>query len=223
MPQRPQTTTGTYCVAKRAIDVTMAAALLCVTAPLLAYAAWRIKLVDGGPILYRGTRIGRGGAPFEMFKLRTMVVGAASLGGPSTADDDPRLTRCGRTLRRWKLDELPQLWNVVRGDMSIVGPRPQVESDVARYSAKERQLLELRPGITDWASIRFRHEGAILAGENDPDEAYDRLIRNEKIELGLRYLSEATLLTDLRILCQTARCLVSDNRSRCPRPDPERR
>jgi len=199
-----------YPLAKRIFDCTVAAGLLSVLSPLLAYVAWRVRREDGGPALYRGDRIGRHGARFRMFKFRTMVVNAANLGGPSTAEDDPRLTEWGRTLRRWKLDELPQLGNVLLGDMSLVGPRPQVEPEVLGYTDNERRLLDVRPGITDWASIRFRDEGAILAGHGDPDEAYNRLIRPKKIELGLRYVDEAGFSTDLGILGRTLSCLIHD-------------
>ncbi|WP_433290657.1 sugar transferase [Actinoplanes sp. CA-030573] len=195
-------TTG-YDRAKRILDVTVAAAVLMAGAPVAAFCAWRIKREDGGPILYRGERVGLGGRPFKMLKFRSMVVDAARLGGPSTADDDPRLTLTGRMLRRWKLDELPQFLNVLGGSMSLVGPRPQVPSDVARYTERERRLLEVKPGITDWASIVFRDEGGILAGHGDPDLAYDLLIRPRKIELGLAYVADHRLRVDLEILVLT--------------------
>lgn len=201
-----------YRTAKRLLDVIAAAGVLTVGSPLFAYAALRIKLEDRGPVFYRGIRIGRDGMPFAMLKFRSMVIDADRLGGPSTADDDPRLTRIGRLLRRSKLDELPQFINVLRGQMSLVGPRPQVAQDVERYTPVERELLSVPPGITDWASIRFRNEGEILAGHDDPDLAYDRLIRPEKIELGLRYVRQRTLRTDLRILWLTGRAIVQPDR-----------
>ncbi|MET0418432.1 MAG: sugar transferase [Actinoplanes sp.] len=201
-----------YEMTKRALDVAVAAAVLVVGAPLAAYAGWRIKREDGGPLLYRGERIGRGGRPFAMLKFRSMVVNAAALGGPSTADDDTRLTQTGRMLRRYKLDELPQFVNVLVGEMSLVGPRPQVASDVRRYDERERQLLTVRPGITDWASIVFRDEGAILAGHDDPDRAYDELIRPYKIELGLAYVRDRCLRTDLEILVLTALAVLGVRR-----------
>ncbi|WP_229072813.1 GNAT family N-acetyltransferase [Actinoplanes sp. DH11] len=200
--------TAGYDAVKRAMDIAVAAAVLAATSPVALAAAWRIKREDGGPILYRGTRIGRYGRPFAMLKFRSMVVDAARLGGPSTADDDPRLTATGRFLRRWKLDELPQMVNVLVGDMSLVGPRPQVPSDVRRYTADEMRLLDVRPGVTDWASIVFHDEGAILAGHADVDRAYDELIRPGKIALGLAYVENRGLGTDLRILALTALTLV---------------
>ena len=197
-----------YELAKRLIDVAVAALVLLLSAPVAACVALLIKLEDGGPVLYKGLRIGRGGRPFPMLKFRSMVVDAARIGGASTADDDPRLTRIGRFLRRWKIDELPQLVNVLRGDMSLVGPRPQVGHDVARYTERERRLLHVRPGVTDWASVLFRNEGAILAGHPDPDRAYDELIRSRKIELALSYVARRSLRTDLSILWLTAHALL---------------
>lgn len=177
---------------------------LVLTSPLLALIWWRIRKDGGGPVLYRGVRAGLHGTPFRMYKFRTMVPDADLIGGPNTPDDDARITRTGRFLRRHKLDELPQLFNVLKGDMSLVGPRPQVLDEVAGYSAEERELLEVRPGITDWASIRFKDEGRLLAGHEDPDLAYAQLIRPEKTRLGLEYVRHGTLKDDLRILWATA-------------------
>ena len=204
--------TARYERTKRAMDLAVAAAVLVAGAPVAAAVAWRIRREDGGPVLYRGRRIGRGGEPFAMLKFRSMVVDAGRLGGDSTADDDPRLTGTGRWLRRWKLDELPQFVNVLRGEMSLVGPRPPVAWDVDRYTAAERRLLDVRPGITDWASIVFRDEGRILAGRPDPDRAYDELIRPRKIELGLAYVERRDLRTDLRILWLTGLAVLGHPR-----------
>ncbi|MEV6300070.1 sugar transferase [Actinoplanes sp. NPDC051861] len=204
--------TARYEVLKRAMDIAVAAVAITAASPAAAVVAWRIKREDGGPVLYRGTRVGRYGRPFPMLKFRSMVVDAARLGGPSTADDDPRLTRTGRFLRRWKLDELPQLVNVLAGDMSLVGPRPQVASDVRRYSSDEMRLLDVRPGITDWSSIVFADEGAILAGHDDVDRAYDELIRPGKIALGLAYVERRGMRTDLEILGLTALALLGYRR-----------
>lgn len=208
-----------YRAVKRAMDLVLATAGLLATSPLNIAVGIAIKLDDGGPILYRGTRVGVGGTPFNMLKFRSMVIDADRLGGPSTPDGDSRLTRPGRFIRRWKLDELPQLLNVVRGEMSLVGPRPQVPEEVARYDDNERQLLTVLPGITDWASIRFRDEGSILAGQDDPDHAYDQLIRPEKSRLGLLYVREASVATDLRILRETARALLG-REPRLPKAGP---
>lgn len=193
---------------KRTFDLILALCALALLGPLLLLIAVLIKLDDGGPVLYRGVRIGRAGVPFRICKFRTMVVNADRLGGPSTPDDDPRITKPGRWLRRSKLDELPQLLNVVSGKMSFVGPRPEVAQEVSLYSDEERALLLVRPGITDWASIRFRDEGAILRGATDPHETYRRVIRPEKMRLALEYVRTASLATDVRILLATLRSVV---------------
>jgi lipopolysaccharide/colanic/teichoic acid biosynthesis glycosyltransferase len=195
-------------VLKRTFDLILALCALALLGPLLLLIAVLIKLDDGGPVFYRGVRIGRAGVPFRICKFRTMVVNADRLGGPSTPDDDPRITKPGRWLRRSKLDELPQLLNVVSGKMSFVGPRPEVAQEVSLYSDEERALLLVRPGITDWASIRFRDEGAILRGATDPHETYRRVIRPEKMRLALEYVRTASLATDVRILLATLRSVV---------------
>jgi lipopolysaccharide/colanic/teichoic acid biosynthesis glycosyltransferase len=133
-----------------------------------------------------------------------MVMNADKVGGPNTPDDDPRLTRIGRFLRRYKLDELPQLINVLKGDMSFVGPRPQVPEEVVGYTPEEFEILSVRPGITDWSSLRFHNEGEILAGHPDPAKAYAELIRPEKMRLGLDYAKRGTLRDDIDILVKTA-------------------
>jgi lipopolysaccharide/colanic/teichoic acid biosynthesis glycosyltransferase len=188
---------------KRALDIAAATAGLLLLSPVLAVIAAAVTIESRGPVFYRGERIGVGGRPFRMLKFRTMVSDAERRGGTSTSDSDPRITRVGRLLRRGKLDELPQLLNVLWGEMSLVGPRPQVAHDVAKYTPAERALLSVRPGMTDYASIRFRDEGRILEGEADPDEAYIRLIRPEKIRLGLQYVESASLAVDLKILAKT--------------------
>jgi len=195
-------------VLKRTFDLILALCVLALLGPLLLLIAVLIKLDDGGPVLYRGVRIGRAGVPFRICKFRTMVVSADRLGGPSTPDDDPRITKLGRWLRRSKLDELPQLLNVMSGKMSFVGPRPEVAQEVALYTDEERALLRVRPGITDWASIRFCDEGAILRGATDPHETYRRVIRPEKMRLALEYVRTASLGTDVRILLATLRAVV---------------
>lgn len=167
-----------------------------------------VRLSSPGPILYRGRRAGLDGRPFDMLKFRTMTADAESRGGPTTSGDDPRVTRAGAILRRWKLDELPQLLNVLRGEMSFVGPRPEVLSEVAQYDESQRRLLSVLPGITDYASIRFRNEGEILRGASDPHQAYRELIQPEKIRLGLRYVDEASLAVDAKIILMTARAIL---------------
>jgi len=167
----------------RIVDVAAALLVLGCAAPVLAVAAIAIWLQDGGSPIYRAPRVGRGGRDFIMFKLRTMVRGADRLGGRLTPDSDPRITVVGLWLRRSKIDELPQLWNVVRGDMGIVGPRPDVREGVEDYSADELRLLSVRPGITDFASLLFFDEGRLLDRAPDPAEFYLSAIRPLKSRL----------------------------------------
>jgi lipopolysaccharide/colanic/teichoic acid biosynthesis glycosyltransferase len=193
---------------KRVFDVSLATVGLFLLSPVLLGIAIAVRLDSFGPAFYRGRRAARGGAPFSILKFRTMIVGAENLGGPSTASNDPRITRVGKFLRKYKLDEFPQLINVLRGEMSLVGPRPEVLSEVERYSPEERELLTVRPGITDWASLRFSDEGQILEGSSDPHQAYREKIRPEKIKLGLQYVRQRSLRTDLRILIETTRTVI---------------
>lgn len=193
---------------KRCFDFILSFLGLVVLSPLLAAIAAAIKLNSPGPVLYRGERVGRYGKPFRIYKFRTMVVNAEAIGGSSTADDDCRITRVGALLRRYKLDELPQLMNVLQGSMSLVGPRPQVAWAVALYQGEEKRLLEVRPGITDYASIRFRNEGEILRGSLDPDRAYLERIAPEKIRLGLQYIDDHSLWIDCCIIARTLLCVL---------------
>jgi len=188
-------------------DITVSAGILITLAPFMGVIAWLIKREDGGPVLYNGVRVGKDGKLFRMYKFRTMVPNADRIGGPSTAGDDPRLTRIGRVLRKYKLDELPQLVNVLKGEMSLVGPRPEVLEYVRMYTPAERAILTVRPGITDWASIRYRNEGEILRGSPDPELTYMEKIRPGKIRLQLEYVRSHSLLGDLRILLATAKAL----------------
>jgi lipopolysaccharide/colanic/teichoic acid biosynthesis glycosyltransferase len=171
----------------RALDVAGSALGLVVTSPVLALAALAAKL-DGGPVLYRQERVGKDGVPFELLKLRTMVVGAERQGAGYAVDQgDPRITRAGRVLRRLSLDELPQLWNVLRGDMSLIGPRPTLAYQVERYTTRQRRRLEVKPGLTGWAQI---HGRAALPWD-------------ERIELDVWYVENRSPLVDLKILLRT--------------------
>jgi len=193
---------------KRLFDLLSAGLGLLVLAPVLAAVAVAIKSESKGPVFYRGLRAGWHGKPFRIFKFRTMVANADKIGGPSSSADDPRITRVGGFLRHYKLDELPQLLNVLRGEMSLVGPRPEVMQEVLLYTKEEKRLLEVRPGITDWASIRFRNEGEILRGSVDPHAAYREKIRPEKIRLGLEYVETHSLLTDCKIIASTLKAIL---------------
>lgn len=188
---------------KRALDVVLSGIGLLVAAPFFAVIAGLTKLDSPGPVFYRGVRVGRGGRTFRIFKFRTMVQNADKIGGASTPEDDRRVTRTGRFLRNYKLDELPQLLNVLMGEMSLVGPRPQVPWAVERYTEEERAILRILPGITDYASLRFRNEGEILRGSADPDKEYFEKIHPEKMRLSLEYLHKQSFWLDCRILSQT--------------------
>jgi len=193
---------------KRLLDILFSTIGLLLSSPLLLSLMVRIRTEDGGPVFYRGLRIGLHGQPFRIFKFRTMVVNADRMGGPSTADDDPRITRIGKKLRKYKLDELPQLINVFLGDMSLVGPRPEVPHYVNMYTDEEKAILTVRPGITDWASLWNPDEGAILAGSPDPEKAYMEKIRPEKIRLQLKYVRERSFWTDIQIIFLTLKIII---------------
>jgi lipopolysaccharide/colanic/teichoic acid biosynthesis glycosyltransferase len=162
-----------------------------------------IKLTDGGPIFYRQTRIGQFGRPFRIWKFRSMIVHADRLGGPLTQAGDPRITRVGRWLRQSKLDELPQLWNVFLGEMSFVGPRPELEMYVKHYTPAQRELLQFKPGLTDLATLLFRNEAALLRGTEDVEAFYLRYCLPRKLALNLEYVRRANLLGDLWVMAQT--------------------
>lgn len=193
---------------KRIFDVVFSLFGLTVLFPALLILAILIKREDGVPVFYRGVRVGRYGKLFKIFKFRTMVVNAEKIGGSSTADDDPRITKIGKFMRKHKLDELPQLINVLNGEMSFVGPRPEVQHYVNMYTDEEKAILKVKPGITDWASIWNSDEGAILAGSSDPEKTYMEEIRPEKIRLQLKYVRERSFLVDLKIIFQTLFKLV---------------
>ena len=193
-----------YPLAKRTFDVATATAGLIILSPVIAAIAIAIKAGSKGPLLYRGTRVGMNDEPFHMLKFRTMVVDADKIGGSSTPEYDPRVTPIGKFLRKYKLDELPQLINVLRGDMSFVGPRPQVQWAVDLYTPEERQILTVRPGITDEASLKFSNEGEILKGSKDPDKDYIEKIHPEKMRLSLEYVRNRSFSGDLSIIARTA-------------------
>ncbi|MBN1526357.1 MAG: sugar transferase [Candidatus Omnitrophica bacterium] len=196
---------------KRAFDIIASVAGLILLSPVLLFVATLIKLEDGRPVFYRSVRIGRYGVPFAMYKFRTMIEDAETQGASSTSVDDPRITGIGRFLRRYKIDEIPQLINVFKGDMSLVGPRPQVKWAVDMYDNEQKKLLSVRPGITDYASLKFSDEGEILKGSDDPDRAYLEKIAPEKIRLGLEYVANKSLMIDLKILLMTLKTLFVRN------------
>jgi lipopolysaccharide/colanic/teichoic acid biosynthesis glycosyltransferase len=198
---------------KRATDIALASCGLAVLAAPMALIALAVWLEDRRSPFYSGIRMGLRLRELRMHKFRTMVPDAASSGVNSTGRDDLRITRVGKVLRRFKLDELPQLWNVLTGSMSLVGPRPQVPCDAALYTIEECRLLDVRPGITDLASIVFADEGEILAGSANPDLLYNQIIRPWKSRLALAYLDHASLGLDFRILALTLVSAVSRQRA----------
>ena len=188
---------------KRIFDFVAASTGLVLLAPLFAVAAVLVKLDSRGPVFFRQQRVGIHGRIFRIFKFRTMTVGAEKE-GQITVGHDPRVTRVGRVLRRFKLDELPQLLNVVRGEMSLVGPRPEVPRYVAQYPAEVREaVLSVRPGITDWASIEFKDENAILGKAVDPERSYIETILPIKLGYYVRYVHERSFGMDLKIIFST--------------------
>jgi lipopolysaccharide/colanic/teichoic acid biosynthesis glycosyltransferase len=189
--------------AKRLFDVTMAASGLLLIAPLLAVVPVLIRLDSSGPVIFRQTRVGRGFRPFTIYKFRTMTSAAGKLGGPLTFAGDPRITRVGRWLRATKIDELPQLFNVLRGDMSLVGPRPELPEYVDIFRDHFALLLRVRPGITDPASLRYRNESALLAAAPDPELEYRQRILPDKLRLSTEYAEHSTLRTDIALIFQT--------------------
>ena len=189
---------------KRVFDIIFSVLGLIFFAPLLGLVALAIKLDSKGPVFYRGERIGRLGKPFLIFKFRTMVLGAEKSGGPSTPADDPRLTKFGKFLKQYQLDELPQLINVLKGEMSLVGPRPEVQIYVDMMTGEEREkILSLRPGMTDLASLWDFHEGEILRGSEDPEKIYMEKIRPQKIHLQLKYVKNRSFFLDIKIILKT--------------------
>jgi lipopolysaccharide/colanic/teichoic acid biosynthesis glycosyltransferase len=188
---------------KRLLDLGLASLGLVLLTPVLLGLAAAIRLDSAGPAFFRQVRVGRQGKPFRLWKLRTMVANAEALGGPLTIGRDPRITRVGRWLRQTKLDELPQLLNVVRGEMSLVGPRPEVPELVRLYEAWQRPVLDLMPGITDPASLTYADESGLLAASADPTAAYLQEVMPTKVRLNLDYAATASLGTDLEVIRRT--------------------
>lgn len=191
---------------KRLFDVVASGSGLVLLSPLLLALALAIKLGSPGPIFYRANRVGRYGTPFKLLKFRSMVINADRIGPAVTGAADPRITRVGRFLRRTKLDELPQLINVLRGEMSVVGPRPEDPRYVVLYTDEQRQVLNVRPGITSPASIAYRNEEAMLVGD-DWEKYYVEQIMPAKLAVDLEYARNAGLWRDVRVILGTLRAL----------------
>lgn len=195
-------------MAKRLFDIVLATVGLMLFAPVLVGAGLVVRLTSPGPILFRQERIGRGFRPFTIYKFRTMVVDAPRLGAPLTCGDDPRITPVGRLLRKTKIDELPQLVNVLKGDMSFVGPRPEVRRYVEMFRADYEEILAVRPGITDLASIAYRDEADVLGRAADPHAEYVERILPHKIRLAKEYPSRSSVCFDIGLILQTLAAIV---------------
>lgn len=195
---------------KRAMDIVISGGALAVLWPVLLLIAVAIKIDDPGPVFYRQVRVGRDGKEFRIFKFRTMVVDADKKGLQITVGRDNRITRMGRLLRKTKLDELAQLINVFVGEMSFVGPRPEVPKYVNLYTPYQRQVLLVRPGITDYASIAYRNENDMLEDAEDPEKMYIDVIMPDKIELNMKYLHEISPLADIRLIFSTIAAVIRD-------------
>jgi len=195
---------------KRVFDLFFTVPGLIILLPFFALIALWIKLDSKGPVFYRQERVGRYGETFKIYKFRTMVENADKIGGAITIGNDPRITKVGRFLRKYKIDELPQLINVLKGEMSLVGPRPEVSKYVNLYTSEQREVLNLIPGITDPASIKYRNENILLAACIDtygasyaPEQLYIQEIMPDKIRINLEYASKATIFTDFTIILKT--------------------
>lgn len=193
---------------KRAFDLVCTVPSLVLLAPLFLGIALLVKVADGGPVFYRQVRAGYRGRPFRLWKFRTMIPDAEKRGPPITVGSDSRITRVGVLLRRFKLDELPQVFNVLVGEMSLVGPRPEVPRYVRRYTREQRRVLDLVPGVTDPASLRYRQEATLLGQTADPERRYLEDVLPEKIRLSLDYAARATRWSDLWIVLRTLGALV---------------
>jgi lipopolysaccharide/colanic/teichoic acid biosynthesis glycosyltransferase len=189
---------------KRLFDIFFSLVGIIVATPIILVLAVLIKATSEGPIIYKAPRAGRGNKVFYMYKFRTMVKNADRIGGPSTSANDPRLTAVGGFIRKYKLDELPQFVNILKGEMSFVGPRPEVVSEIDLYDSAIRQsILSVKPGLTDLASIAGLHEEEILRGADDPHRVYREKIQSQKIKLQLEYIQKRTFWLDMKILVKT--------------------
>ncbi|MBK9273412.1 MAG: sugar transferase [Flavobacteriales bacterium] len=192
---------------KRAFDIVFASVALVLLLPLLVLFALAVAFTSPGGAFFRQVRVGRHGRPFNLLKFRSMRPGSEALGQLTIGGRDPRITGVGHFLRRTKLDELPQLWNVLKGDMSVVGPRPEVPRYVALYTTDQRQVLSVRPGITGMASLDYVDENELLARSDDPERTYVEEVMPAKLALDLRYVRERTFALDLRIIAATLRLI----------------
>ena len=194
---------------KRLFDIIFSFFGLILVSPLFLFIGILIKRESPGPAFYRGKRVGKNGKEFRIFKFRSMVLDAEKIGGPSTSADDPRLLKIGKFLKKHNLDELPQLINILKGEMSFVGPRPEVPSEVETYDEETKKIiLSVKPGITDLATLSNIHEGEILRGAADPHEAYRKLIKPQKLSLAKQYVKNRSFWLDLKIILKTLKSAI---------------
>ena len=195
---------------KRLFDITASGLGLLVLSPLFLILAVWIKLDSPGPVFYRQVRVGRGNKDFRLFKFRSMHVGSDKKGLITVGGHDPRVTRSGYYIRKYKLDELPQLINVFIGDMSLVGPRPEVRKYVDLYTPEQLRVLDVRPGITDMASIRYRNENELLEQAADPEQYYRDVVMQDKLRINLEYVADHSFIKDLKIIFMTFKAVVTE-------------
>ena len=194
---------------KRLFDIIFSFFGLILAFPLFLVIAFLIKRESPGSAFYRGQRVGKNGKIFRIFKFRSMVLDAEKIGGPSTSADDPRLLKIGKFLKKHNLDELPQLINILKGEMSFVGPRPEVPSEVETYDEETKKIiLSVKPGMTDLATLSNIHEGEILRGAADPHEAYRKLIKPQKLSLAKQYVKNRSFWLDLKIILKTLKSAI---------------
>lgn len=193
---------------KRFFDLFVSLIAIIVLSPFFILIALLIKIGSNGPVLFKQTRIGRNELPFEIYKFRTMVVDAEKLGTQITIGKDPRITKIGHFLRKTKLDELPQLFNVLKGEMSFVGPRPEVPKYTKLYSEQQRLVFTVRPGITDYASIKYRDENELLGNVKNPEKVYIEEIMPDKLHLNIEYIQRRSLLEDIKIIFLTVMKII---------------
>jgi len=195
-------------MSKRCFDIFFSSIALILLTPILLIIAAFIKLIEGSPILYKQERIGRDFRPFVLYKFRTMLEDSGKVDELITVDGDERITKTGRILRKYKLDEIPQLINVLKGDMSIVGPRPEVSKYVEIFREDYKTILKIKPGLTDLATLEFRDEERILSNYDDPEWAYINVILPRKLELSKEYVEKSNLLLDIIIIARTIKSIV---------------
>ena len=195
---------------KRLLDITASGLGLLVLSPLFLIVAIWIKADSRGPVFYRQVRVGRGNKDFRLFKFRTMRVGSDKKGLITVGGHDPRVTRSGYFIRKYKIDELPQLINVFKGDMSLVGPRPEVRKYVDLYTPEQLHVLDVRPGITDMASIRYRNENELLEQAADPESYYRDVVMQDKLRINLEYVADHSFFKDIRIIFQTFKAVITE-------------